>query len=170
MAFSRLSAEDVLANVIDDEKSLDGSDSEDGEDIYGYLGAFVVPRGELEDESQVLSRRLLEVDEERLSEDNSEFEGLSEDDNEDEHSGIAPMEWHDGSRDENDAHVSDSVRMEEPITAISLTEDCENEGETPDGMVNELSPTVMESVSHTYNDEEAQDDAPGEMVSEIMQE
>ena len=169
MAVSRLSAEDVLANVIDDEESLDGSDSEDGEDIYGYLGAFVVPRGELEDESRVLSRRLLEVDEERLSEDNSEFEGLSED-NEDERSGIAPMEWHDSGRDEDDARVSDSVRMEEPITAISLTEDCENVDETPDVMVNELSPIMMELVSHTYNDEEAQDDAPGEMVSEIMQE
>ena len=51
MAFSQISVEDVLENIFEDEQSLDDSDSEDDEDIYGYLGAFVVPHGELEGES-----------------------------------------------------------------------------------------------------------------------
>ena len=50
--------EDVLENVFEDEQSLDDSDSEDGEDIYGYLGAFVVPRVELEGNSRHLSVRI----------------------------------------------------------------------------------------------------------------
>ena len=51
MAFSWISVEDVLENIFEDEQSLDDSDSEDNEDIYGYLGAFVVPHGKLEGES-----------------------------------------------------------------------------------------------------------------------
>ena len=58
MAFSRISAEDVLENVFEDEQSIDNSDSEDGEDIYGYLGAFVVLHVELEGESRHLSVRI----------------------------------------------------------------------------------------------------------------
>ena len=58
MAFSRISVENVLENVLEDEQSLDDSDSEDGKDIYGYLGAFVVPRVELEGESRHLSVRI----------------------------------------------------------------------------------------------------------------
>ena len=58
MAFSQISAEDVPETVFEDEQSLDDSNSEDGEDIYGYLGAFVVPRVKLEGELRHLSVRI----------------------------------------------------------------------------------------------------------------
>ena len=38
MASHRLSAEKVVGTLFEDELSLDESDSEDGEDVYGYLG------------------------------------------------------------------------------------------------------------------------------------
>ena len=57
------SAEDVPENVFEGEESLDDSDSKCGEDIYGYLGAIVVPRGELEDEMLLhLCEGPLEID------------------------------------------------------------------------------------------------------------
>ena len=63
MVYSWILAEDVLDEIFEDEQSLDYSNSEDGKDIYGYLGAFVVPRGELEDKSRRLTRRsLLDID------------------------------------------------------------------------------------------------------------
>jgi len=49
MAYSQLSGDDVLTNIFGDEESLDDSDSESGDDIYGYLGTFVLPRDELEE-------------------------------------------------------------------------------------------------------------------------
>ena len=55
MAFSRISVDDLLEYIFEDEQSLDESNSENDEDIYGYLGAFVVPHGDLEDESRHLS-------------------------------------------------------------------------------------------------------------------
>ena len=79
MAFPQILAEDVLQNVFEDEQSLDNSDSKNGKDICGYLGAFVVLHGELEDKSRRLSRRrLLDVDggdDEESSEDENEFNG-----------------------------------------------------------------------------------------------
>ena len=57
MAFSRILA-DVLENVFEDEQNLHDSDSEDGNDIYGYVGAFVVARVELEGKSRHLSVRI----------------------------------------------------------------------------------------------------------------
>ena len=64
MAFSWISSEGVLQNIFEDEEALDDSDSEDGKDVYGYLGSLVVPRDQLEEESQHLStqRRLLDID------------------------------------------------------------------------------------------------------------
>ena len=53
-------AEDVLDNVFEDKESLDDSDSEDGEDIYGYLGSFAILRNVLEAISQRLHGGLLE--------------------------------------------------------------------------------------------------------------
>ena len=41
MAFSRISVEDVLENIFEDEQSLDDRDSEDGKDIYGYRGVLL---------------------------------------------------------------------------------------------------------------------------------
>ena len=55
MAYSWLSGDDVLTNIFGDEESLDDSDSESGDDIYGYLGAFVLPHDELEEESHILT-------------------------------------------------------------------------------------------------------------------
>ena len=45
-------------------QSLDDSDSESGDDIYGYLGAFVLPRGELEEELCILTGGVDEVENE----------------------------------------------------------------------------------------------------------
>ena len=55
MAYSQLSGDDVLTNIFGDEESLDDSDSESGDDIYGYLGTFVLPHGELEEQSCILT-------------------------------------------------------------------------------------------------------------------
>ena len=78
MACSRILVEDVLENIFEDEQSLDDSDSEDDEDIYyGYLGAFVVPHGELEGESRHLPRRILDISggvNEASSQDEDEFD------------------------------------------------------------------------------------------------
>ena len=57
MAADRLSAESVLGTIFDDEYSLDESDSEDGEDVYGYLGEPVLRRSEIEAESLLLVER-----------------------------------------------------------------------------------------------------------------
>ena len=61
MAYSRLSVNDVLSNVFANEDSFDDSDSESGDDIYGYLGAFTLSRGELERETCNLTEGFDEV-------------------------------------------------------------------------------------------------------------
>ena len=60
MASNRLSAESVLGTLFEDEFSLDESDSEDGEDVYGYLGEHVLRRNEIEAESRLLDEDLEE--------------------------------------------------------------------------------------------------------------
>ena len=60
MASDRLSAESVLGTLFEDEFSLDESDSEDGEDVYGYLGKHVLRRNEIEAESRLLDEDLEE--------------------------------------------------------------------------------------------------------------
>ena len=57
MAADQLSVESVLGTIFDDEYSLDESDSEDGEDIYGYLGEPVLYCSEIEAESLLLVER-----------------------------------------------------------------------------------------------------------------
>ena len=47
MAYSWLSADNVVSHILVDEDNFDDSDSEIGEDIYGYLGAFALSRAEL---------------------------------------------------------------------------------------------------------------------------
>ena len=54
MASGRLSADNVLGTLFDDELGLDESDSEDGDDVYGYLGEAILRRSEIEAESRLL--------------------------------------------------------------------------------------------------------------------
>ena len=123
MAFSQISAEDVLENVFEDEQSLDDSDSEDGEDIYGYLGAFVVLRVKLEGKSQHLSVRI------------------------------------NGGNDETSSHDRE---FNEP----SLME-CDSDGM---GECDASRSTSLEDqVQNVEVGDELKDEAPIEMVSEIMQ-
>ena len=63
MAYSRLSGDDVVSNIFANEDSFDDSDSESGDDIYGYLGAFAVSRDELVEESRILAVDEFEADE-----------------------------------------------------------------------------------------------------------
>ena len=82
MAYSQLSGDDVLTNIFGDEESLDDSDSESGDDIYGYLGTFVLPRDELEElriltgvdkvENELSGERTLSNNEEPLGDTHSE--------------------------------------------------------------------------------------------------
>ena len=65
MAYSRLSADNVVSHIFEDEDSFDDSDS--GEDIYGYLGAFALSRHELEEESCILIRGVDEEEEDQIS-------------------------------------------------------------------------------------------------------
>ena len=69
MAYSRLSVDDVVSTIFADEESFDDSDSESGEDIYGYLGAFSLCRGELEEESRNLTGGVDETEDRVSSED-----------------------------------------------------------------------------------------------------
>jgi len=45
--------DNVFSNTFGDEDSFDDSDSESRDDIYGYLGTFAMPCGELEKESRI---------------------------------------------------------------------------------------------------------------------
>ena len=49
-----LSAENILETLLADELSLNEDDSEDGEDIYGYLGEPILRHNEIEAESRLL--------------------------------------------------------------------------------------------------------------------
>ena len=55
MADGRLSVESVLGTIFDDEVSLDESSDDDGNDVYGYLGASVLRRSDIKSESQLLA-------------------------------------------------------------------------------------------------------------------
>ena len=55
MADGRLSVESVLGTIFDDEVSLDESSDNDGDDAYGYLGASVLHRSDIESESRLLA-------------------------------------------------------------------------------------------------------------------
>ena len=55
MAYSWLSGDDVVSNIFVDEESFDDSDSESGDGVYGYLGAFAMSRDELVEESHILT-------------------------------------------------------------------------------------------------------------------
>jgi len=48
MAFSCMLADDVLGAVFEDESSSSGSDDENGDSIYGYLGKPVLHHDDLE--------------------------------------------------------------------------------------------------------------------------
>jgi len=69
MAYSRLSVDNVVSHILADEDSFDDSDSESGEDIYGYLGAFTLSRGELEEESRILTGGVDEAEDQLSRED-----------------------------------------------------------------------------------------------------
>ena len=43
MAYSRLSGDDAVSTIFADKESLNDSNSESGEDLYGYLGARTIP-------------------------------------------------------------------------------------------------------------------------------
>ena len=55
MAYSWLSADDVVSHILEDEDRFDDSDSEIGEDIYAYLGTFALSCAELEEELRALT-------------------------------------------------------------------------------------------------------------------
>ena len=55
MAYSWLSGDDVVSNIFVNEESFDDSDSESGDDIYGYLDAFAMSCCELVEESHILT-------------------------------------------------------------------------------------------------------------------
>ena len=73
MASNRLSAENVLGTLLADELNLDEDDSEDGEDIYGYLGEPILRHNEIEAESRLL------VQEDLGRKDLDEFEDTDKD-------------------------------------------------------------------------------------------
>ena len=68
MAFSRLSVDNVISHILEDEDSFDDSDSETG-DVYGCLGAFSLSRAELEEESHALTGGAEEAENPLSSED-----------------------------------------------------------------------------------------------------
>ena len=113
MAFSQISADDVLENIFEDEQSLDESNSEDGKDIYiyGYLGAFVVPRGDLEDESRHLSgsTRLSNVDDDEDEPIDDEDELM------DEFAGESNEALRMDCNTEGSCYASGSSRHEDPV-------------------------------------------------------
>ena len=45
MAYSWILGDDIVSSIFADEETFDDSDS--GDDVYGYLGACTIPRGEL---------------------------------------------------------------------------------------------------------------------------
>ena len=56
MAYSRISGDDIVSSIFADEETFNDSDSDSGDDVYGYLGARAIPRGELIDrKSNVLT-------------------------------------------------------------------------------------------------------------------
>lgn len=55
MAYSRISGDDIVSSIFADEETFDDSDSDSGDDVYGYLGARAIPRRELVEESNVLT-------------------------------------------------------------------------------------------------------------------
>ena len=73
MVSNRLSAENVLGTLLADHLSLDEDNSEDGEDICGYLGEPILRRNEIEAESRLL------VQEDLGRKDLDEFEDTDED-------------------------------------------------------------------------------------------
>ena len=123
MAYSRLSADNLVSHIFGHEDSFDDSDSESGEDIYGYLGAFALSRHELEEESRILTGGVDEEEDQISSEDalaNNE-EPLGED--------LC------GSNIEQASHsaIEDDVGNECDATAIELTNpsiNSVNEGDT----------------------------------------
>ena len=55
MAYSRISGDNVVCSIFVDEETFDDSDSDSGDDDYGYLGTRAISRGELIEESNVLT-------------------------------------------------------------------------------------------------------------------
>ena len=76
---ARLSITAVLDTILDDGFSSDGSDSDEGEEIYGYLGKPVLRCGELEAEL-ALESAVNDWDGagDDLSEDRADVEGREE--------------------------------------------------------------------------------------------
>ena len=140
MAYSRLSADNVVFHIFGDENSFDDSDSESGEDIYGYLGAFALSRHELEEESRILTGGVDEEENQISSEDSlaNNEEPLGEDLCE--------------SNIEQASHsaIDDDSRNECYATAMELTNpsiDGVNEGHTTDNV-----PPALESLSQRSNE------------------
>lgn len=77
MAYSRISGDDIVSSIFADEETFDDSDSDSGDDVYGYLGARAIPRGELIEELSALTGGADEAenDEDTLS--NNEEDSLS---------------------------------------------------------------------------------------------
>ena len=55
MAYLRLLGDDVVSNIFVVEESFNDSDSESGDDVYGYLGAFAMSCDEPVEESCILT-------------------------------------------------------------------------------------------------------------------
>ena len=124
MAYSRLSGDDVLSNIFVDEETFDDSDSESGDDVYGYLGARAIPRGELIEESYCLTGGVDETEngegsrEDTLSDSEEESVG-------DSYTNYSDTEdHHDATRHEDDASSSSNVDVESEVERLSQ---CSNE-------------------------------------------
>ena len=164
MAFFRLSTEDVLDNVFEDEESLDDSDSEDGGDIYGYLGSFAIPRNELEAESQRLCGGLLEGSDE----DNNELSEPSQ------------MEIDDDGRDEIDSSGNERLEQAESQCLhgglLEGSDKDNNELSEPSQMEidddgrDEIDSSGNERLEQASPRVNGENEVTHEMVSEIMQE
>ena len=69
MAYSYLSADNVVSQVFKNEDSFDDSDSERGEGIYGCLGVFALSHTELQEESSIVTGGVKKAEDRLSSED-----------------------------------------------------------------------------------------------------
>ena len=138
MASSRYSAGDVLSSVFAEEEIFDDSDSEIGDDIYGYLVEYTLPREELEEEA----RGLMGGRDHSCS---SDLAGQSIASNLASNSEEPDEERFEGTRSSDDGSHSLHSNME--VTSLS------REHETEDMVVDPASPTLRSDVASSIGEE-----------------
>ena len=132
MAYSRISGDDVVCSIFADEETFDDSDSDSGDDVYGYLGARAIRRGELIEESDVLTGGADEAEndedtlsnngEETLSDSRSNYSDMEDGSDETRHaddtssSGVLGQERPSLRSDEdNNVHMDEAVSEIESV-------------------------------------------------------